>query len=78
MKRGAMLTIPLAAACAIAAGCGGVFAPAPLFTTPLSIEGEDVGPAIIDTGGDYEVILRETFGLDWRSRCAGLRRRGAG
>jgi hypothetical protein len=59
-----MLTIPLAAACAIAAGCGGVFAPAPLFTTPLSIEGEDVGPAIIDTGGDYEVILRETFGLE--------------
>ena len=46
-------------------GCGDVLAPrpAPLFTVPLAINDTDVGEAIIDTGGGYEVILRETFGL---------------
>ncbi|MHC5108517.1 MAG: pepsin/retropepsin-like aspartic protease family protein [Planctomycetota bacterium] len=45
-------------------GCGNVVAePAPLFTVPFSIEGQDVGGAIVDTGGDFEVLLRESFGL---------------
>lgn len=37
--------------------------PAALFTTPLSIDGTPVGEAIIDTGGGYELLLRESFGL---------------
>lgn len=46
-------------------GCGDIFGPvpAPLFSAPLTIEGESVGTAIIDTGGDYELMLRESFGL---------------
>lgn len=49
----------------LTSGCGDVFAPRParLFSTPLMIEGEPVGPAIIDTGGGYEVMLRDSFGL---------------
>ncbi len=31
--------------------------------TPLTVDGTAVGEAIIDTGGGYEVILRESFGL---------------
>lgn len=38
-------------------------APGPLFVVPLSINGVDVGPAVIDTGGGYEVMLRDSFGL---------------
>jgi hypothetical protein len=37
--------------------------PAPLFMTPLIVDDVSVGEAIIDTGGAYEVILREDFGL---------------
>lgn len=50
---------------ALAAGCGDIPAtrPAPLFNVPLSIEGEPVGSAIIDTGGGYELLLRDSFGL---------------
>ena len=50
---------------ALAAGCGEipVARPAPLFNVPLSIEGEPVGSAIIDTGGGYELLLRDSFGL---------------
>jgi len=46
-------------------GCGAVFSqsPAPLFTAPLSVEGESIGNAVIDTGGGYEILLRESFGL---------------
>jgi hypothetical protein len=47
-------------------GCGS-FVPqqyAPLFTTPLAVHGVPVGEAIVDTGGAYEVILREDFGLE--------------
>lgn len=36
---------------------------APLFYTPLTVDGESVGDAIVDTGGGYEIILRESFGL---------------
>ncbi len=48
------------------AGCGDIFGPvpAPLFSAHLTIEGESVGSAIIDTGGDYELMLRESFGLE--------------
>lgn len=47
-------------------GCGGVLgeAPAPLFLVPLEIEGHKTGGAIIDTGGGYEVLLRNNFGLE--------------
>lgn len=46
-------------------GCGDIFAPAPapLFTTPIEIETEPIGQAIIDTGGGYELMLRDEFGL---------------
>ncbi len=49
----------------IAAGCADVLPPAqaPLFLVPLSIEGQSVGNAIIDTGGVYEVLLRDEFHL---------------
>jgi len=36
---------------------------APLFYTALTVDGESVGDAIVDTGGGYEIILRESFGL---------------
>ncbi len=46
-------------------GCGSVVSPspAPLFTAPLLVDGASVGDAVIDTGGDYEVILRDRSGL---------------
>jgi len=46
-------------------GCGSVLSQSstPLFTAPLLVGGASVGTAVIDTGGDYEVILRERFGL---------------
>ncbi len=47
-------------------GCGSAVEtpPAPLFTVPLTIEGEPIGTALVDTGGGYEVMLRRSFGLD--------------
>lgn len=47
------------------AGCGEILAPAPppLFSVPLAIEGESIGPGVIDTGGGFELMLREPFGL---------------
>ncbi len=50
----------------LAAGCGNTFLPAQqvLFTTPLQVDGIEVGSAIIDTGGGFEVMLREDFGLE--------------
>jgi len=50
---------------ASASGCGNFIEEpsAPLFRVPLSIEGQSVGSAIIDTGGGYEVLLRDDFGL---------------
>ena len=46
-------------------GCGdSLFTiPAPLFGVELTIDGNPVGPAIIDTGGGYEVMLRNPFNL---------------
>ncbi|MGB0716315.1 MAG: hypothetical protein ACPGXK_10575 [Phycisphaerae bacterium] len=37
--------------------------PAPLFVVPLTIEGQDAGGAIVDTGGGFEVLLKDRFGL---------------
>jgi hypothetical protein len=46
-------------------GCGDIFAPdpAPLFKAPLAIDGSAVDPAVIDTGGGYELMLRESYDL---------------
>jgi len=46
-------------------GCTDVLppVPSPLFVVPLEIEGRSVGQAIIDTGGEYEVLLRDAFDL---------------
>jgi len=46
-------------------GCGAVLppSPAPQFTAPLLVEGASVGIAVIDTGGGYEILLRDPFGL---------------
>ncbi|MFQ5592080.1 MAG: hypothetical protein ACE5HE_13015 [Phycisphaerae bacterium] len=48
-----------------APGCGSSLPePAsPLFVVPLSVEGESVGSALVDTGGGYEVMLRRDYGL---------------
>lgn len=46
-------------------GCGS-YDPTPLsslFLVPLEINGASAVPAIVDTGGDFEVLLREDFGL---------------
>lgn len=50
--------------CAIP-GCGDLFSlsPAIRFTMPLSINGKEVGDVIIDTGGDYELMLGHDHGL---------------
>lgn len=55
----------LGLAAAWSGGCGEVLSPspAPLFTVPLTVEGVSVGNAVIDTGGGYEVLLSEPFGL---------------
>ncbi len=47
-------------------GCGAAWpaAEAPRFSAPLFVEGKAVSPAILDTGGGYEVLLREDFGLE--------------
>jgi len=46
-------------------GCGPVLpgSPPTLFEVSLEIAGRDVGGAIIDTGGGFEVLLKEPFGL---------------
>jgi len=46
-------------------GCGNQFqtANAPLFVTQVSISGESIGDVIIDTGGGYELMLRNRYGL---------------
>ena len=58
------LRAAFAAAGLAVSGCGTVIdGPAPLFAVPLSVEGADVGSAIVDTGGGFEVLLKESFGL---------------
>ena len=60
-----VLSLGLATGLTGAAGCGqGVLAGADDYLwLPLIVGGEDVGTALIDTGGDYELLLRETYGL---------------
>ena len=50
---------------ALLAGCDAVSSPAtgPLFGVPLEINGESVGTALIDTGGGYEIMLRDAGNL---------------
>lgn len=71
MKRNRYVSVIVRAGCALwclVAGhaCGPVPANAPpgLFTVPLKVEGQSVGPAILDTGGGFEVMLREPYGLE--------------
>jgi hypothetical protein len=49
-----------------AAGCGALDPPDPLFvfSMPLTVNGESVGDAFIDTGGGYEILLGRPNGLD--------------
>ncbi len=49
----------------VTAGCDAVLErPQPrLFYFPLSIGDRDIGPAFLDTGGEFEVLLSEPFGL---------------
>ncbi len=57
--------ILLTANMVLASGCGsdiGASLPT-LFAVPLSINGQPVGDAIVDTGGGFELLLREDFGL---------------
>lgn len=57
---------PALATAGLCGGCGETvtFTSAPLLTTPFSINGEPGGNAIIDTGGAYELMLRDSFGLE--------------
>ncbi len=49
-----------------AGGCGIIAEESPgiLFRAPLTVAGKSVGTAIVDTGGNYELLLREDFGLE--------------
>lgn len=54
------------AACLVVscAGCGLELSPgASLFFLPIEVNGQDVGMGIVDTGGAYELMLNEPFGL---------------
>lgn len=48
------------------AGCGNTFGPTAyvLFTVPFTVEGTPVSKALIDTGGGFEVMLREPYGIE--------------
>lgn len=56
----------------LCAGCVRVLPPepAPLFTVPLSIDSQPVDDAIVDTGGEYDLILRQTYGLSIAGRTS--------
>lgn len=60
------MAVAVGAALMWAGGCGSFTntAPGPLFAVPLLVEDGDVGPALLDTGGGFEVMLRQSFGLD--------------
>lgn len=63
---GIALALLLQFSALMVAGCGGnnVESPGPLFRIPLLVEGVDVGGAIVDTGGGFEVLLAESAGLE--------------
>ncbi len=56
----------LCAVASLISACGNQLGtrPGPLFTVPLEVDGQDAGHAVIDTGGGYELMLRERFGLE--------------
>ncbi|UCE59238.1 MAG: hypothetical protein JSU63_17560 [Phycisphaerales bacterium] len=56
----------VALALTMAFGCGNTFPDysAQLFAVPLAIEDEPIGSAVVDTGGGYEIMLSDSFGLD--------------
>ncbi len=64
VRRGSPLLAALFPA-VLCAGCVPFFPspPAELFTAPLIVNGQPIGSAIIDTGGGYELILSDRFGL---------------
>ncbi len=61
-----MGTLGIVVALGLSAGCGSTEVPrsAPLFAVPLSVEGEPIGTALVDTGGGYEIMLRRSYGLE--------------
>lgn len=67
MSRVRVLVTALAVlAAGLTHGCGlDLFMPpvAPLFTTPITVNGSPAGNAIIDTGGGYDLMLKERHGL---------------
>ncbi|MBI4717456.1 MAG: hypothetical protein HY763_06605 [Planctomycetes bacterium] len=64
-KQTGMFAAGLGLAVLLAAGCGTRLPGGTdgLFTVPLAVEGQAVGDAIVDTGGGYEIMLRDDFGL---------------
>lgn len=60
-----MSTLGIVVGLGLSAGCGSTEVPrsAPLFAVPLSLEGEPIGTALVDTGGGYEIMLRRSYGL---------------
>jgi hypothetical protein len=46
-------------------GCGSAAPdyPPALLAVPLAVNGQQVSPALIDTGGGYELMLRQAYGL---------------
>jgi len=57
----------LAVACGVT-GCGNASTlgarTAPLFTVPVTVNDAPVGPAIVDTGGGYDLMLAESHDLE--------------
>lgn len=64
-RRGRLSIVFAGVFAAIVSGCGEVPAGrlAPFFTVPITINGEPIGDAVIDTGGGFELMLRKPFGL---------------
>ena len=58
--------VPVAVVLGLNFGCGSLVGEraAPLFFVPLAIEGEPVAKALVDTGGGYEIMLRQSYGLN--------------
>ncbi len=60
------VALVLALAAGLVNGCGtDLFTPpnTPLFTTPITVNGRSAGDAIIDTGGGYDLMLKDRHGL---------------
>ncbi len=50
----------------VVAGCGDVVAPrtSGLFYVPMEVQGESIGRGFVDTGGEFEVLLSRSYGLE--------------